>query len=127
MDGASGLKTAHRGEELTKKKSNLEKVLGDPFEWDAWTVTISVCMQRVLVDVKEGRLATPVEILFTSVTDEPLVHLRLKALETDALEHLQSDKSKWQNPEIFPVTVNICDAAGVPQEWKVDPRPTRLN
>ena len=65
-----------------------------------------------LVDVKEGRLATPVEILFTSVTDEPLVHLRLKALETDALEYLQSDKSKWQNPEIFPVTVNIFDARG---------------
>ena len=116
-----------RGRKLAKKNSDLEKLQGDPFKWDAWKVTLMSVCHQVLVDVKEGRLTTPLEVFFTSATDELLAHIRLRSFDADALEHLQSDESKWQNPEIFPVTASISDAAGVVEAWEFDPRPKSLN
>jgi hypothetical protein len=43
------------------------------------------------------------------------------------MEILQSDESKWQSPEIYPVTATITDGAGIMAEYEVDPRPKRMN
>jgi len=107
------------------EKSNVEKLFGPPFEWSAWTSTIMSVWRHVLLFVKEGRLTTPVEVLITSATEEPLVHVRFLSASWEkgnALELLQSDESKWQSPEIFPVSVIVSDAAGVEEDWEVDPR-----
>jgi hypothetical protein len=127
LPASLNLRSGKQVEKLRKKKSNLEKLLGDPFKWDAWTVTITFVWQRVLVKIKEGRFATPVEVLLTSSKDELLAHVRLKTFERSGLEHLQSDESKWQSPEIYPVTAHVSDSAGVEEEWEVDPRPTTVN
>jgi hypothetical protein len=68
--------------------------------------------------LKEGQLTPPVEVEITSATDEPLVHYRLTSLEHGGMEILQSDESKWQSPEVFPVTATITDGAGKVEMWK---------
>jgi hypothetical protein len=60
-------------------------------------------------------------------TQRALVHYRLTSLERGALEILQSDESKWQSPEIFPVTATITDGAGHLEMCEIDPRPKRIN
>jgi len=110
-----------------KAQSEMEKLfIRDSFVQDPWKAT-SICLIRMAAGLKEGQLTSPVEVQITSATDEPLVHYRLTSLERGALEILQSDESKWQSPEIFPVTATITDGAGHLEMWEIDPRPKRIN
>ena len=109
-------------------QSEMEKqFLRDSFVQDPWKVICISVIRVVVAGLKEGQVTSPVEVQITSATDEPLVHYRLTSLERGALEILQSDESKWQSPEIFPVTATITDGAGHLEMWEIDPRPKRIN
>ena len=88
--------------------SDVKKFLQATFQWDEWTVTMMRAVFLVAAGVKEGRFVVPVEILITSVADEPLIHVRITAVkddatdQADATELLQSDESKWKSLEIYP-------------------------
>ena len=110
-------------------QSEMEKLfLRDSLVQDPWKVICISVIRVVVAGLKEGLLTAPVEVQITSATDEPLLHLRLTSPEHGALEILQSDASKCQSPEIFPVTTTVTDGAGHLEEWEeVDPRPKRVN
>ncbi len=76
--------------------SHLEKLLEDPvhWHWHAWT---SIVIKYALAGLKEGQLKAPVEVLVTSVTDDPVFHIRFTAFERDAHEILHFlDESNLQ-------------------------------
>jgi hypothetical protein len=110
-------------------QSEMEKqFLRDSLVQDPWKVICISVIRVVVAGLKEGLLTPPVEGQITSATDEPLLHLRLTSPEHGALEILQSDESRCQSSEIFPVTTTIADGAGRMESWEeVDPRPKRIN
>lgn len=67
------------------------------WHWHAWTSTV---LKYALTGLQAGALAAPVEVVMTSATDDPLIHLRRTGLERYAIKILESDESKWQGPEI---------------------------
>ena len=95
------------------------------WHWHAWT---SIVIKYVFAGLRDGQLKAPVEVLVTSVTDDPVFHVRFRAFEPDGHEILQFlDESNVQRPEIFPVTVTITDGAGKVETWEVDPSSQRIN
>jgi hypothetical protein len=95
------------------------------WHWDAWARTV---IKYALAGLKEGQLKAPVEVLVTSVTDDPVFHIRFTAFEHDAHEILQFlDESNLQGREILPVTVTITDGTGKQEMWEVDPRSQSIN
>jgi hypothetical protein len=72
-----------------------------------------------------GEFAAPVEVVITSATDDPLIHLRLTVFERHTIKIC--DESKWRIPEVLPVTVTITDGAGKVEMWEVDQRSQRIN
>src|SRR5438128_11985991 len=105
-----------------------KQFLRDSFVQDPWKVICISVIRVVVAGLKEGQLTASVEVQITSVIDEPLLHLRLTSPERGALEILQSDESKCQSPDIFPVTTTTTDGPGRLETWgDVDPRPKRTN
>jgi len=95
------------------------------WHWHAWT---SIVIKYVFAGLKDGQLKAPVDVLVTSVTDDPVFHVRFRAFEPDGHEILQFlDESNLQGREILPVTVSISDGAGKEETWEVDPRSQSIN
>jgi hypothetical protein len=82
-------------------------------------------LKHAWAGLQVGEFAPPVEVVITSATGDPLIHLRLTAFERHTIKIC--DESKWRTPDVLPVTVTITDGAGKVEMWEVDPRSQSIN
>jgi hypothetical protein len=113
--------------EHDNEPSNVDKMFGPFVERDNWTLTIHAVALEVGCAIRAGQFTLPVEVSISSVNDKHLLTYRIESSDASKWGFvLQSDESRWQDPDIFPVTAVVTTGSGDMLEYSVDPRPKKL-
>jgi|SRR5579884_4566952 len=126
---ARAAKTTKRKKPASERKASREtrELLKHMLEWDDWTIAQTRIMIRFAQYLRAEQLVLPAIVEISSRDETPLATFRAENLKNPKLIMLEANESKWQDPNIFPLTVVFTDQRGNFFEHSVTMQPQIIN
>lgn len=112
---------------MTEQRTSREitELLKNMLEWDDWKIAEARIVIRFAEYLRAKQLVLPATVEISSCDDTLLATFRAENLEELTL--IDTNESRWQDPNIFPLAVVFTDQRGNHFEHSVVMQPEIIN